>query len=674
MKRYYVVMLLSVLMNVSIAQPTTLHEDFATCVSAIPTGWQKYSVSGSDSWQCSSSGQSGNGTSMSGYSGGSNHTNEDWLISPLTDFHLYNNPMLSFWCRTKYSGPLIQVLVSSNYSGGGDPNLATWNSLPAVLPTVNSDVWFLSDNINLSSFKNQPFYIAFKYTSTSSVAAIWRIDEVNVADGNLAVSKKFMNVGQTNAGNFTSSSSFNFTMSGAITNFTIDIPAPFELSKDNSLFSNQLNYSSAISGMAQTVYVRVHPTVADKVYRNQLTFSLNGNLLAEKLFLLGTSLPDHQTLRVYNWNMRWFGDPSSCGCDTNQARLNAIQIMKDIDADMYCLQEIVNPAQIANIAAALGPKYQYVVSPFCSFATNTSSSSYGSGQKLAYIFNTDKIENAGTFGLLASTYPSDTASNSAYYCFSSGRFPYIFKAKIKLAGGASDTVIFSNIHAKALGDITSYNRRQCAATKMTDSLNALNPGKKIIVLGDYNDFLEGTDVSGLTVTPYKYMLDHGFNGITLPSHYLNQTTFVGSANTIFDNVACTSNLMSVYPDSSCFIFNEVESYIPDYVASTSDHLPVVSYFKFNFPTETRDIQLTNSNANFNFLNPSSNTLSLFANENYPQQTELNVYDITGHRLFHREQISLMHNSSFHIASLHSGFYFVELKSGNKSAIKKWMVN
>lgn len=667
-------MLLSVLMKVSLAQPTTLHEDFTSCLSTLPSGWQKYSVTGTDAWQCSSSGQSGNGTSMSGYSSGSNHTNEDWLISPLVDFHLYSNPMLSFWCRTKYSGPLIQVLVSNNYTGTGNPNSASWNTLPVILPTVNSDVWFLSDNINLSSFKNQPLYIAFKYTSTTSVAATWRIDEVNVADGSLSVSKKFINVGQTFAGSNSNSSSFNFTMSGAITNFTVDIPAPFEISTDNSSFSNQLNYTSSISGNAQTVYVRIHPNTADKVFRNQLTFSLNGNLMADKILVLGTSLPDNQTLRVYTWNMRWFGDPSACGCDTNQSRLNAIQIMKDIDADIYCVQEIVNPTQIANITAALGSKYNYVVSPFCSFATSSSSSSYSSGQKLAYIYNTDKIENTGTFGLLASTYPSDTSSNSAYYCFSSGRFPYIFKAKIKLAGGASDTVIFSNIHAKANGDVTSYNRRQCGAIKMTDSLNALFPGKKIIVLGDYNDFLEGTNVSSMTVTPYKYMLDHGFTGITLPSHYLNQTTFVGSANTIFDNVACTSNLMALYPDSSCFIFNEVESYIPDYVATTSDHLPVMSYFKFDFPNELHDMTRLNSFSDFNFINPSNNTLSFFANENYTDKTTLNIYDITGHLLYNKQGISLSNPIQLNIEQLHTGLYFVELKSGEKLAVKKWLVN
>ncbi len=671
LKICFLLILLGLIADTSFAQATFLHEDFSTCISNLPNGWQKYSVTGTDTWGCTSGGQTGKGVTMSGYSSGNNHDNEDWLISPQIDLSSYTNPSLSFWCRTKYSGAFIQVFVSANYSGSGNPNTATWTTLPVVLPTSNSDVWFLSDNINLQAYKTQPMYIAFKYISSNLFAATWKVDEVNVSDGTLNLSNKFINTGQCIAGASTSASTFNFTMNGSVSSFSVDVPSPFEISKDNISFGNQLNYTSSIANNTQTVYVRIYPTVNDKVYRNQISFTLNGNLLGDNVMLLGTSLPDDKTLRVYNWNMRWFGDPSSCNCDTNEARLNATRIMKDIKADMYCLEEVVNPNQIAAITSALGSNYQYIVSPFCSFATSTSSASYATGQKLAYIYNTDKIENLGTFGLLASTYPSDTSTNSGYYCFSSGRFPFIMKAKLKLNNGLSDTIIFSNIHAKAISDVTSYNRRTCGAVKMTDSLNALFPGKKMIVLGDYNDYLEGSVVSGMTASPYQYMLDHGFAGITLPSLYPNQTTFVGGTNTLFDNIACTPDLMALYPDSSCFIFSEVEKYITDYGTTTSDHIPVVSYFKFDFPNRIHDV--TKKNSIFTINNPSSNTLQLLLNEIGNAPCILHVFDMAGHAVFAGETNAQSKETIVALPFLQDGIYFVELSNGIQRDVRKWMV-
>jgi len=672
MKKIVLSILLMYVASCLFGQVTSLHENFTNCISSFPTNWQQYNVSGSDTWECTSAGQISRGTQMNGYGSG---TNQDWLISPEVNLSSYTNPMLSFWCRTKYTGPFIQVLVSTNYSGSGNPNSATWTNLSAILPTSNSDVWFLSDNISLQSFKSQPLYIAFKYNSISSAAATWKIDEVNVTDGSLGLSKKFMNIGQTTIGVPSASSSFNFTMSGSITSFQLDVPLPFQISTDGLSFSNQLNYNATISGVSKTVYVRIDPTMADKVYRNEISFSLNGNTLADKVMLLGTSLPDDKTLRVYTWNMKWFGDPTLCNCDTNQSRINATQIMKDIHADIYCLQEVVNNSKIALITSALGANYQYVVSPFCSFASSPTSSSYAGGQKLAYIYNTDKIENLGTFGLLASTYPSDTSTNSGYYCFASGRFPFVMKAKLKLAGSLSDTIIISNIHAKANSDVTSYNRRECAEEKMTDSLNTLFPGKKIIVIGDYNDFLEGSSVAGISVTPYKYMLDNGFTGITLPSHFPGQTTFIGSANTLFDNVAISSSMVSTYADSSCFIFNEVEKYIPDYGNSTSDHIPVMSYYKFNFyPTGVNEEVFATHHENFRIVNPSSNILTLFLSEQSHQPLYVLITDATGKVILRKRVNEFGHSLKIECPELAPGFYFVELNNAKFREVKKWIVN
>ena len=251
----------------------------------------------------------------------------------------------------------------------------------------------------------------------------------------------------------------------------------------------------------------------------------------------------------------------------------------------------------------------------------------------------------------------------------------MLKAKLKLKNGLSDTIIFSNIHAKAISDISSYNRRQCGATKMTDSLNTLFPNHKIIVLGDYNDYLEGTTVSSLSVTPYKYMLDHGFEGITLPSKYPNQTTYVGSIDNIIDNISISDNLNALYPDSSCFIFSEVENYISNYSNSTSDHLPVMSYFKFNFnyATSLDETPSLSKTSFFSILNPSTSNLNIYFHEAKNENFKLKIYDLTG-KLIYQELVRSNSNLvQFNLTNIHNGMYLVEIGNENQHEVKKWMV-
>lgn len=655
--------------QISKGQITQLNEDFSTCSGFLPVLWQQYSVTGTDSWKCTATGYTDNGVYMNGYSGGMNHVNEDWLISPSLDLNTYSAPHLFFFSRTKFNGNAIEVLVSNNYIGSGNPNIANWTALTVALPTVNSDTWTLSENINLTPFKNQPCYVAFKYTSTAQDAALWRIDNVHIAENALTLNKKFINVGQAAAGFASAGNSYQFTMNGIQGTLTLNAPGPFKISKDNVSFSSQLSYNNTASGIPQTVYVKIYPTIANKVYRDVIQCTYNGNPVKATLHLLGTSMPDDRTLKVANWNMRWFGDPSGCNCDTSLAKSNATTILKDLNADIYCIQELVNINQLAWVTAALGPNYQYIVSPFCSGATNAASGLYPSGQKLAFIYNTLKIQSLGTFGLLASTYPNDTMG---YYCFSSGRFPFMMKAKVLLANGGSDTLIIANIHGKAAGTQSDYDRRQCGADKMTDSLNALFASQKIMVIGDYNDYLEGSMVAGNINSPYKYFLDNGFTGISLPSKYPGQSTYVGSTDHIIDNVACTPILYNKYIDSSFFIFTEPLEYIQNFAASTSDHYPCMSYYSYTFPNSLLD-QQTTTDVEFKIQNPSSNQLVLFNNDLLKEQTTLTVYDLSGKiiytTLFNPNGTKVI----FNIPHISKGLYFVSLNNSQVKGMQKWIV-
>ena len=104
--------------------------------------------------------------------------NEDWLISPLVYMNNYHNEKLAFYTATSYTGPALEVLVSGNYSGQGNPNLATWTPLTATLSS-GSWTWTPSGYIDFTGY-GDAIRVAFKYTSTSTEAATWEVDNIMI--------------------------------------------------------------------------------------------------------------------------------------------------------------------------------------------------------------------------------------------------------------------------------------------------------------------------------------------------------------------------------------------------------------------------------------------------------------------------------------------------------------
>ncbi len=160
-----------------------LNEAFES--GSIPLNWIAYSVTGPQVWTYSSTfGNPGGMMKMSGYTNPSYNANEDWLISPAQDLSTLSSATLSFDNAYKYSGDPIKVLVSNNYSGAGNPNLATWTVLTPTLSAGNF-VYVNSGNLNINAFTgsgNTNVYVAFKYTSGASSAnnSTWEIDNVKI--------------------------------------------------------------------------------------------------------------------------------------------------------------------------------------------------------------------------------------------------------------------------------------------------------------------------------------------------------------------------------------------------------------------------------------------------------------------------------------------------------------
>lgn len=158
--------------------PVLYKEDFAA--GGFSSDWTTVNVNGAQVWSTSNQ---GNGTNyyamMNGFVSG-NNANEDWLISKTFSLVGKTKAAVSFTSDVRYAGNALQVYATENYTG--NPSTTTWVALPAALDTNNAAFgdWVSSGNVDLSAFLGKNVRIAFKYTSTTSAAATWEIDDFKI--------------------------------------------------------------------------------------------------------------------------------------------------------------------------------------------------------------------------------------------------------------------------------------------------------------------------------------------------------------------------------------------------------------------------------------------------------------------------------------------------------------
>ena len=143
--------------------------------------WTVVNVEGEQTWEITPYGNPAPSAKISGFSGGSN-LNEDWLITSAIDLTSLTTVTLNFQSVVRYSGPSLEVYVSTDYSGGNPSTDGNWQELSVILDTDDSSwsSWTDSGNVDLSSFSGANVFIGFKYVSTTSNSATYEIDNVLV--------------------------------------------------------------------------------------------------------------------------------------------------------------------------------------------------------------------------------------------------------------------------------------------------------------------------------------------------------------------------------------------------------------------------------------------------------------------------------------------------------------
>lgn len=146
--------------------------------------WAKMSVTGAQVWTLDTQfGNPGSCAKMSGFANSTNNANEDWLISPAINLStLTTNAKMTFQTASRFAGNVLEIYVSTNYTGGA-PSTATWTQITNATLDLNTSayIWTNSGDIDISSYIGNPnFRVAFKYTSTTSASRTWEVDNVKV--------------------------------------------------------------------------------------------------------------------------------------------------------------------------------------------------------------------------------------------------------------------------------------------------------------------------------------------------------------------------------------------------------------------------------------------------------------------------------------------------------------
>ncbi len=671
--------------------PNQTSFNFNTCTgtAAISDGWSQFSVTGAQTWACTTFGRDAadatgaaslpSGVQINGFAGGANITNEDWLISPAFNLSASTFPLLTYWSRSAFNGAPLRLLVSTTYSGTGSPNAAgvTWTDLNGAFPAQGVDRWTQTANVDLSAFKAAAVYVAFVYNSTIDSGARWTIDDVSVVNSTTAPSPAVRLSAQGLDFGFQAVNTSGVqTLSLTASNLTGDVTltssnAAFQISRDGgTTFAPSITLPQATAnGTTQAVQVRFSPPTATTNYTANLTVASPG-LTILTVPLSGNTYDATNTLEVVNWNMEWFGS-SGAGlgpADKNLQASNATTIIRNLNADVYALVEVVDTVRLRAIVAQM-PGYAYRIGQFGSFADNAQDPDFIGAQKLAFVYRTSVVTNPRFTAFFRST---QAAAQSDYSDWASGRFPFVMTADLVL-GGVTKTVTFVVLHAKANTSptTTSYERRKRAADQLKAKLDADYASANVVVLGDFNDDLDFTITTGLVTTATSYSAftadAANYPSPTLALSLAGKRSTVGF-NDMIDHVVLSKAFNPSYLPGTAAVQIGVTAAIPNYGTTTSDHYPILTRYAFANPTSTRAGRTASLGL---YPNPATGSVRFDVPET-GNNLEMSIFSTTGSLVLRGRGSVAQLNEQLgqRVGSLATGLYLVQVVGQQQTYVSR----
>jgi exonuclease III len=365
-----------------------------------------------------------------------------------------------------------------------------------------------------------------------------------------------------------------------------------------------------------------------------------------------TKVGNDTLIDVAGWNVEWFGDTQNGPSNEPTQYTNVKSVITNTDLDVWGLAEISNTTTFTTLLNDLGT-YDGV------------ESSFSQTQKTALIWKKSKFNLMSQGNVLTAQ-----SYNNAF----AGRPP--LEVALKTKGAVIDTLYFYVVHLKANSggsDQDSYDRRKEASGYLKTFLDQYRAGKKVFVIGDWNDDIDVSvvNVGGYLETPFKNFVDdtaHYF----YPSKQLsaaNEKSYVFGSQMIDHQMISKRLLDSFYVSGSAKVLTQLSNEVINYGNSTSDHYPVMARYNFKRylklpPVGIREIAHT-INARI-YPNPANTIITIESN------VAINAVQILNN--IGEAVLTAANTNQINIESLPAGMYILKLSGEEGTAVHKLLVN
>lgn len=668
------------------------------------SGWTQYNVAGPlNKWVSTTTARNVNSGAGAVLVNGFSDTgaSKDWLISPKLHLDTFTKfALLSFYSRKFYGGPDLKLLVSTDYDGKSNPELATWTEINGKFPTTTG-TYAQSQYIKLDAYKTSHTYLAWVYETTkggSNFAAEWSLDDFKISDeAGYVDANPILDFGDVDVSAFSVGQPFVLKAEG-YGDITITAPAAYQLSLDNTSFQSGLVVTAADAAAGKTIYARFAPTVKELKITGVLTVtgtSLNKQIGA----LTGSSFPKADTFDVVSYNLEFFGsnvigsNGEEFGPVDDALQIeNVAKVMNKLNADVYVVQEVSDDPSIDALIQKIsinGKTFDKTISTSWSYSFNAPQADFPP-QKLVVLYNTQTTTVKSTKVLfkdiydqvLAGTvvlpnYPgTGTPQENDDSFFSSGRLPYLVNIETKI-GGITKEISVIDFHARANSgtNIEKYNQRKYDVEYLKQALDTEYPDSNLIILGDFNDDVKAWVGNASTPSSYKVFVDDtaNYNALTLGISQAGANSYFNfTPESFLDHIIISNELSDQYIPNSIAVYDPRND-ITNYITTTSDHGPVIARFELKSSNlSTIDFETKNGYFVQAYPNPVKDVLNVNVKTTTDKSLKLKVYDISGHLVGNPVAVNAtqdLSTAAIPVSHLPSGIYVYTLTENNKVVYK-----
>lgn len=267
------------------------------------------------------------------------------------------------------------------------------------------------------------------------------------------------------------------------------------------------------------------------------------------------------TFDVANWNVEWFMLQGQGPSDEELQLANVSSAIRQADLDLWGLSELVRKAEFDRLVASL-PDYDglLVTDPRVEGGED-----YNASQKVGLIFKRDVVSVQSARVLFA---PQDDLF--------AGRPPLEASLRVKVGADSVDlTVVVVHLKANTGPAQQVWDMRRQSLELLKSHLDAEHPGDPVLVIGDFNDDTDKSTAKGFPTPFAPFLAEPGNYTFLTKSLSDRQESSTVSFREFIDHQLATNEAASLFvPDSARVV--RLDSVVPDYGKTTSDHFPVMS--------------------------------------------------------------------------------------------------